>query len=129
MNALILLAHGSKNPEAVKEVEEMSEVLAKRFPESSICHAYLELARPTLPERLNQVSNQGARSVLVLPLFLSAGSHVTKDVPQMLADARDTYPDVTFRLLPHIGSHPGYFDLVKGIVENPDEFLEKDNLG
>jgi sirohydrochlorin cobaltochelatase len=43
--------------------------------------------------------------VHVLPLFLGAGGHVRKDVPELAAALRAAHPQVGFALHPAIGEH------------------------
>ena len=48
---------------------------------------------------------RGAKKVVLHPFFLSAGMHVTKDIPEMIEDARRLYPDVTFVYTEPLGIH------------------------
>jgi sirohydrochlorin cobaltochelatase len=43
----------------------------------------------------------------VLPLFLGAGGHVRKDVPQLLAALQAAHPAVRFTLHAAVGEAPG----------------------
>jgi precorrin-8X/cobalt-precorrin-8 methylmutase len=47
----------------------------------------------------------GAKKVILHPFFLSAGLHVTKDIPGLIEEARRLYPDVTFIYTEPLGIH------------------------
>lgn len=55
---------------------------------------------------------QGAREVLMLPYFLSAGRHVTDDLTTFREELAATHPGVAFRLCAPIGLHPLIVDVV-----------------
>jgi sirohydrochlorin cobaltochelatase len=40
----------------------------------------------------------------VLPIFLSAGAHVERDIPELIRLAQSKYPEVNIRLLPAVGT-------------------------
>jgi sirohydrochlorin cobaltochelatase len=46
----------------------------------------------------------------VVPLFLGAGGHVRKDLPELLARLQAAHPDVEWRLCPAIGEVPSVID-------------------
>jgi sirohydrochlorin cobaltochelatase len=116
MHVLILLAHGSRHPDTACEVADLAAIVSDCAAVERVCHAFLELSSPTLPEAIAMLVSKGATAVDVLPLFLNTGNHVTRDIPELVAQAHQQYPDVEFRLLPHIGAHPAYATLIETIV-------------
>jgi sirohydrochlorin cobaltochelatase len=58
---------------------------------------------PTLREAGDQLAARGCSTVSVVPLFLGAGGHVRKDLPELLAELSRRHPDVTWSLTPAIG--------------------------
>ncbi len=94
MQALLLIAHGSRREASNQEVRD----LAKRLSQAAGKHldlvvpAFLELAEPDIPRGVDRCVEAGATSVKVVPYFLSAGRHVATDIPDELEKARRQHP-------------------------------------
>ena len=114
MEALLLVAHGSRRQQSNNEVTE----LADRLRDS--CHddykivnsGFLELASPSIPEGIENCINDGATRVTILPYFLNSGRHVVEDVPDIVADAKNRHPDVDIIVAPHLGASPLMVELL-----------------
>jgi sirohydrochlorin ferrochelatase len=111
-SATLLIAHGSRRPEANADLVRLAEMLAPHLPGERIEIAYLELAEPTIPEGLSRCLAAGATRVRMMPYFLSAGAHVTGDLERFRADFAARYPDVAFQLCGPLGLHPRIIDIV-----------------
>lgn len=106
MQALLLIAHGSRRQASNEEVETLAKVLAKS-PESNgkiVECAFLELANPSIPQGVSACVQKGATCIVVLPYFLSAGRHVIVDIPAELEKAREMHPQVEIKIAPYLGS-------------------------
>ncbi len=106
MNALLLVAHGSRRKASNTEVLRLADKLRHRCHEQySIVHAaYLELAEPSIPQGLKLCVDEGASSIIVLPYFLNSGRHVVEDIPTIVNDTVAHYPDVDIHIAPHLGA-------------------------
>jgi sirohydrochlorin cobaltochelatase len=100
--AIILFAHGSRDPEWARPFERIAASLSRRLAGVAVQPAYLELIRPSLEEALASLLAQGAGTVHVIPFFLGQGGHVKQDLPRLIASARTAYP-ATIELEPAIG--------------------------
>ena len=103
--ALLLIAHGSRRAEANADAHTMAELLTARGPSPCLA-AFLELASPTIPEGARQCLDRGASRIVLLPFFLSAGMHVTRDLQDWCVRLGQEYPQIQFLLAPPIGCHP-----------------------
>ena len=106
MQALLLIAHGSRRQASNEEVKTLTEVLAKS-PENDgkiVECAFLELADPSITLGFSACVQQGATCVVVVPYFLSAGRHVIVDIPAELSEAQNMYPQVEIKIAPYLGS-------------------------
>lgn len=106
MQALLLIAHGSRRQASNEEVKTLTKVLAKS-PENDgkiVQCAFLELADPSISLGVSACVQQGAKCVVVLPYFLSAGRHVTVDIPAELEKAQKLHPQVEIKIAPYLGS-------------------------
>jgi hypothetical protein len=111
--AVLLIAHGSRREEANCDLEEVGRRLLATGEYPIVEVSYLELAQPTIPAGAQQCIASGATSVLMLPYFLSAGTHVTADLERHRRELATTYPGVEFRLCPPLGLHPLMLDIVR----------------
>ena len=110
--AVLLIAHGSRRDEANRDLARLAEQVQARGEYAIVEIAYLELAEPTIPQAAQRCVRRGARTVLMLPYFLSAGSHVTNDLERFRRECEAEYAGVTFRLCPPLGLHPLLIDVV-----------------
>src|SRR5262249_39970461 len=103
--ALLLIAHGSREDDANADTRYLACELAARGPFGIVVAAFLELAEPDIDAGAARCLEQGARRVVLLPHFLSAGTHVRRD----LAAARDglaaRHPGAEFCLAEPLGRH------------------------
>lgn len=112
MSALILLAHGSRNPSATEEVASLAQELGHASLSGRVKHAFLEMVDPTLEQAIAEFVSEDIYTVTVLPLFLNSGNHVMRDIPETASRLRRQIPKLELRILPHIGSHSGFSTLV-----------------
>ncbi len=120
MTALLIIAHGSRNAESTREIQDLTDRLqnaADGF-EQVEC-AFLEMAEPDISAGLSRLIEQGSTKIVVLPYFLAKGNHVIRDVPNEISSVRLRYPDVEIRLLPHIGKSAGMENLIVNHIKNP----------
>lgn len=106
MDALLLVAHGSRRQQSNNEVTELAEKLRDScHDEYKIVYSgFLELASPSIPEGIQNCINDGATRITILPYFLNSGRHVVKDVPDIVVAAKNRHPDTDFRVAPHLGA-------------------------
>jgi sirohydrochlorin ferrochelatase len=86
--------------------------MLQRGPYRVVEVSYLELAPPSIPDGGRACVAKGAKRVLMLPYFLSAGRHVTTDLERFRAELSQEFPDVEFRLCAPLGLHPKIVDVV-----------------
>jgi sirohydrochlorin ferrochelatase len=111
--ALLLIAHGSRKPEANADLEYVADAMRVRGRYPVVRVAYLELAEPTIAAGGAACVAAGAAEVILLPYFLSAGVHVRDDLEAARADLAAAHPRVRFRLAEPLGRHPRLLDVVE----------------
>lgn len=113
MNALLIVAHGSRNSNSNRETEALAEALRNRkHPFEIIEHAYLELAEPDIPSAVESLVERGYDAITLVPLFLASGNHVERDMPDILGKLIKKYPHVLFLMTEHIGANASFPDLI-----------------
>lgn len=101
-HGLLLVAHGSKDPEWTIPFKAIEDSTRQEFP-GPIVLSYLESASPRIEQGVAQLLSSGATTITVAPLFFAVGSHVRTDIPRIIQEAVDHHPEVTFNILPAIG--------------------------
>ncbi len=118
MRFLVLIAHGSRREDSNREVRELGERLAaiSRVEVDGVRCGFLELAQPSIPDAIGECVAAGGREILVLPYFLSAGRHVSEDIPREVNLASARYPNARIRVLDYLGADPAVPELLLGCV-------------
>lgn len=113
MKHLLVVAHGSRRAASNDEVRELVYQMRRHNQTyDRIECAFLELAEPSIPDGIQNCIDSGAAEVIVLPYFLAAGTHVVNDIPDLIREKQQQYPDVILRQAGHIGALPGMIDLM-----------------
>jgi sirohydrochlorin cobaltochelatase len=100
---LMLFAHGARDPRWAQPFEAVALRVRAARPDTPVALAFLEFMTPTLEEAAATLVEAGCTEVSVLPLFLGAGGHVRKDLPELLDRMRARYTGVSWQLHPAIG--------------------------
>jgi sirohydrochlorin cobaltochelatase len=100
---LLLFAHGARDARWAEPFEDVARRVRVREPSTEVRLAFLEFMTPTLREAGAALASAGCDRVDVVPLFLGAGGHVRKDLPALLTELAEQYPQVRWQLRPAIG--------------------------
>jgi sirohydrochlorin ferrochelatase len=117
--ALLLIAHGSRQPEANADLHHVADGLRRRG-HAIVEASFLELAEPGIEEGGGRCVAQGAARVVLVPYFLSAGVHVRRDLSAARARLAERFPAVEFRLAEPLGRHPLLLDVVADRVREAE---------
>jgi sirohydrochlorin cobaltochelatase len=102
--AIILFAHGARDPEWAQPFEKIKRLLEAKRPGAVVELAFLELMQPALADAVVKLAQAGHRSITIAPLFMAQGGHLKNDLPRILDALRADHPKVTITLLPAIGN-------------------------
>ncbi|MBK9345725.1 MAG: CbiX/SirB N-terminal domain-containing protein [Burkholderiales bacterium] len=118
-HGVILFGHGSRDPLWHKPIEAVAAQTAALSPDTPVACAYLELSTPDLATAVAGLVERQVRAVRIVPLFLGVGRHAREDLPVLVAQLRQTYPEVTFTLNKAVGEDSRLVQLLAQIaVEN-----------
>jgi len=115
-DAIILFAHGSRDPQWAEPLRALRDLLAQQRPQAPVTLAFLELMQPDLHTAVKEAAEAGARSVLVAPLFLALGAHLKKDLPALVEAAARAHPQLKIRVLPPIGENEELLGAIAGWI-------------
>jgi len=110
--AVLLVGHGSKDPEGNREVAVFADKLKPALGEYLVRHCYLEFASPTMTEGIAQCVADGAQEIALIPVLLLPAGHAKLQIPHELDEARRKYPEVTFHYGRPLGQHPHIVDVL-----------------
>ena len=116
MHAIILFAHGSRDPLWHKPIQAVAERIAQRSPSTVVRCAYLELTEPDLPHVAHALVTEGATSLCVVPMFLGVGRHAREDLPELITTLKATHPNVAISCQPTVGEQTALLDLLADIA-------------
>ncbi len=124
VNALIIVAHGSRNRESARQVAALCEKVSEKVKNLSdkncfdqnrfdmVTHAFLQFASPLLEETIEELVQRGAGRIIVFPFFIAAGSHLLKNIPELVEKAGKAYPGVDFSITRHLGGIDSIEDII-----------------
>lgn len=104
--AIVLFAHGSRDPAWRAPIEAVAERMRQIQSASRVTCAYLELMEPALPTSVKLLLADGVRAITIWPMFLGTGRHAREDLPRLVEELRAQHPGIEFVLQPAIGEHP-----------------------
>ena len=104
--AILLIAHGSRRPEANADLEYVAAQLLARGRYPVVQVSYLELAEPGIEAGGALCVQAGATDVILLPYFLSPGKHVVEDLTAARDRLTTQFPETRFVLAEPLGRHP-----------------------
>jgi sirohydrochlorin ferrochelatase len=110
--ALLLIAHGSRRRAANADLDHVAEQLRARGTYAVVETSFLELTEPTIAQGGDACVRRGAKRVILLPYFLSAGVHVREDLASAQQELAGRFPEVDFRLAEPLGRHPLLLEVV-----------------
>jgi sirohydrochlorin ferrochelatase len=118
--ALLLIAHGSRNQEANADLHALATELRATGHYEIVEPAFLELTQPDIDLGAEHCISAGARYLILLPYFLSAGVHVRRDLSAACERLSERYPEVVFRLAEPLGPHPLLIKIIRERVRQAE---------
>ncbi len=103
--AILLMAHGSRIPEANDAVHDIAAMVKKMTGYDIVEVSFREQHLPNIQQGIDNCVAKGAERVLLVPYFLFIGAHVQEDLPEEMAQARQRHPQVEFAMGRHLGVH------------------------
>ena len=102
--AVILFAHGAREPEWARPLEAVRDRLRSEGVRVEL--AFLEIMSPTLDAAAARLAEEGVGTVVVVPLFLAQGRHLKRELPAMIDKIRKRHANTEFRVTPALGEEP-----------------------
>lgn len=102
-SAIILFAHGARDPEWAAPFRRIAARLRQARPDLPVQVAFLELMQPSLADAVAAMAAESITRITLVPLFLAQGGHLKEDLPRLLDDIRRGHPGVKIDVTQAIG--------------------------
>ncbi len=103
---LIAVAHGSRDPRSAATMYSVVERIAAARPDLDVRLAFLDLSTPSVDLVVDAVAAEGHSHAIVVPLLLGSAFHARRDLPGLLAAARQRHPRLTLTQSDVLGPDP-----------------------
>ena len=128
MTTLLLMGHGSRDPEGLAEYSHLVRSVQSAAPGYRVACGWLEFAGPGMPtiqDAIAESVEQGEQMILAVPVLLHRAGHSRADMPMEIARARTRFPYLDLRGVDYLGTHPGLLEIteerVREIGQRADE--------
>ena len=109
---ILIISHGSPRREVNEGFVAMVHRIAVRLGASEVLPAFFSIVRPNIQDQVAELASHGIRRIALLPYFLYTGQHVCHDIPALLVECREWFPNVKLELLPTLENDPAVEDVV-----------------
>jgi sirohydrochlorin cobaltochelatase len=115
MKATVLFGHGSRDPAWRIPIERVAKRMLDIDTECLVRCAFLELTEPDLNVVTAELVAGGVMHITIVPMFLGVGRHAREDLPLLVTELRNTYPEISFVLRPSVGEEPGVIEMLANL--------------
>ena len=126
--ALVLVAHGSRDPRAADATRALTRAVAAARPGAVVRESYLDHAGPRPDEVLHALESAGHPRAVLVPLLLTAAYHGRIDVPEVVRTARADGLRMPVAISEVIGPFDGVLPdlLLSGLLHRLSEVTDLD---
>ena len=109
---IIVFAHGSRIEAANQAVRAAAGELARVGDCPIVEAAFLELGRPSLEEAADLLVAKGVDCVVIIPYFLTPGTHLERDLPVLVARISKKHNNIQIHVTASLDGHPGLVEIL-----------------
>jgi sirohydrochlorin ferrochelatase len=109
---IIVFAHGSRIEAANQAVRAAAAELARAGDCPMVEAAFLELGRPSLEEAADLLVARGVDRVVIIPYFLTPGTHLERDLPALVAGISKKNNNIQILVTASLDGHPGLVQIL-----------------
>jgi sirohydrochlorin ferrochelatase len=104
MEAILVLAHGSKRKETEDTLHSIIEQVKEITGNGEVYPAFLQFSSCDIESSIDGLYKRGIRNISVVPLFIFDGVHVTVDIPEEMDRIASKYDGLKIAMKGHIGA-------------------------
>lgn len=102
----IVFGHGSRVESANEAIRSVAAEFARAGSYPHVEPAFLELGQPDLAGAVERLAVCGVRKIVILPYFLTLGTHLERDLPRLIHDISLNHQDLEISSAPPLDGHP-----------------------
>jgi sirohydrochlorin ferrochelatase len=114
--AVIILGHGSRSGGADETLKRLAAEVKQRGGYEIVEHAFLQYTLPTPQNALESCIRKQVQKIVIVPYFMQSGTHVTRDIPELVDKARRQHPELEIVVTDYVGAHPLMAKIVEDLV-------------
>jgi sirohydrochlorin ferrochelatase len=119
MTGFIVFAHGSRIESANQAVRDVASKMAA-WCDHMVEPAFLELGQPDLTGATALLVSRGVKRIVVIPYFLTLGTHMQRDLPRLAANASEAHGNVEIQITAPLDGHPA---LIQALLDRAAQAL------
>lgn len=104
--AILLMGHGTQDPEGVQEFKVFAQQFAQQLPQRLVKSAFLEFVTPTMDQCVEEIARLDIKHITVLPIMLTAAGHTKNDIPSEIHNLEHHQPQLRFVYGRDLNLHP-----------------------
>ncbi len=121
MTGFVVFAHGSRIETANQAVRDVASQMAGSG-NHAVEAAFLELGQPDLSGATALLIARGAKRIVVIPYFLTLGTHMQRDLPRLAQEASRAHGDIEMQITAPLDGHPA---LVQALLDRAREAVDR----
>ncbi len=119
MTGFIVFAHGSRVESANQAVRDVAAQMAASG-RHVVEPAFLEIGQPDLTGATGRLIARGAKRIIVIPYFLTLGTHMQRDLPRLAREASEAHGVIEIEITSPLDGHPA---LVQALLDRASHAL------
>lgn len=123
--AFVVFAHGSRVESANQAVRDISARMAENSGHI-IEAAFLECGQPDLAGAVDRLAERHAARIIVVPYFLTLGTHLQRDLPVLVSAAALRHPGIAIEVTAPLDGHPA---LLTALLDRASDALASSQSG
>lgn len=121
MTGFIVFAHGSRIESANQAVRDVVAQMADSG-RHAVEAAFLELGQPDLAGAAGLLVERGAKRIVVIPYFLTLGTHMRRDLPRLVRAAAEAHGGIDMEITSPLDGHPA---LLQALLDRASDALNR----
>lgn len=109
---MLLLGHGSRRSEANLVLKELMNKIRKKVENVEISYGFLQLAEPDCAAAVEELHKIGVEEIVIQPFFLNPGIHFNEDIPELIEEFSNKYPEISFTCNQVLGEDNRLADII-----------------
>ena len=78
----LVVGHGTRQVTGQEQLRQVAQQLARIMAPAPVASAFLELARPSIVEGVQELARRGVSQFVTIPVLLFTAGHALDDIPQ-----------------------------------------------